>query len=74
MTEELVRQFIPACLVEIRKRLEKALVRARSAEACVGDDTLDVALEIALDIEILTYEANVFLNAASLAHRIAVET
>ncbi|HEX3869429.1 MAG TPA: hypothetical protein VHV77_03230 [Pirellulales bacterium] len=73
MTEDLAGQLIPACLLAMRERLEKALARARAAEACLGGDTLDIALQVALDVEVLTYEANVLLNAASLIHRMAGE-
>jgi hypothetical protein len=52
---------------------KKALARARAAEACLVGGTLDIALQVALELEVLTYEANVLLNAASLIHRIAGE-
>lgn len=73
MTEDMVQQFVSACLVMMGERLEKAVARARSAEGCISPGTRDVLLQIALDIEILTCEVNVLLNAASLVHRIAAD-
>jgi hypothetical protein len=52
------------------RRLDEAASLSRAAEACGKAGDLGKAIEIALDTEQLTYEANVLLNAASLMHRI----
>lgn len=57
-------------LTLMRKRLDEAAGLGRAAEACAKAGNLGKALEIALDIEQLTYEVNTLLNAASLMNRI----
>ena len=57
-------------LVEMRERLDRATSIAKAAEACAEAGNIEKAIEIALDIEQLTYEVNTFLNAASMIHRI----
>jgi hypothetical protein len=62
--------FIPAYLVELRKRLDQAAELARAAEACAATGGPDAALDVAFDIEQHLYEATTLLNAASLLNRI----
>lgn len=57
-------------LTLMRERLDEAAGLGRAAEACAKAGKLGKAIEIALDIEQLTYEVNTLLNAASLMNRI----
>lgn len=57
-------------LTLMRERLDEAAGLGRAAEACAKAGNLGKAIEIALDIELLTYEVNTLLNAASLMNRI----
>ena len=61
---------IKAFLKEMRERLEQATSIARAAEACAESGNAEKAIEIALDIEQLIYEVNIFLNAASVINRV----
>ena len=61
----LVMQF-----VSMRERLDQAAGLWQAAEACAKAGNIGKAIEIALDIEQLTYEVNTLLNAASLMNRI----
>jgi hypothetical protein len=70
MTDDLANQFVRACIPTIREHLESAVARARSAEASLASGDLDFAMQIALDIEMPTYEAKVLLDAVSLIRRI----
>lgn len=53
----------------IRERLDQAASLGQAAEACGKAGNVAKAIEIALDVEQLTYEVNTLLNAASLMHR-----
>lgn len=57
-------------LAELQQKLEEAAGIAKAAEACCETGNLAKAVEIALDVEQLIYEAGTFLNAASLLNRI----
>ena len=57
-------------LVLMRERLDEAASLGQAAEACGKAGNIAKAIEIALDIEQLTYEVNTLLNAASLMNRI----
>jgi hypothetical protein len=57
-------------LVLMRERLDQAAGLGQAAEACAKTGNIGKAIEIALDIEQLTYEVNTLLNAASLMNRI----
>lgn len=57
-------------LVELRQKLEEAAGVAKAADACCESGNPAKAVEIALDVEQLIYEAGIFLNAASLLNRI----
>lgn len=57
-------------LVLMRERLDQAARLGQTAEACAKTGNIGKAIEIALDIEQLTYEVNTLLNAASLMNRI----
>lgn len=57
-------------LSELRHRLEEAASIAKAADACSGAGNPAKAVEIALDVEQLIYEAGTLLNAASLLNRI----
>ena len=54
----------------MRERLDQAAGLGQAAEACAKAGNIGKAIEIALDIEQLTYEVNTLLNAASLMNRI----
>lgn len=54
----------------MRERLDQAAGLGQTAEACAKAGNIGKAIEIALDIEQLTYEVNTLLNAASLMNRI----
>jgi hypothetical protein len=73
MTPELAADVVPVFLAEIRKKLQGALASATAAEAYAKDGGIDGAVQIALDIEVLTYEAKLLLDAASLVNRLAGE-
>lgn len=61
---------IHSFLLEMRNRLSEAGSIATAAEACAAAGNMQKAIEVALDIEQLTYEAGRLLDAASLLHRI----
>lgn len=56
---------------EMRERLERAAGIGKAAEACAESGNIEKAIEIALDVEQLSYEVNTFLNAASMINRIS---
>lgn len=57
-------------LALMRVRLDEASSLGQAAEACATAGNIRKAIEIALDVEQLTYEVNTLLNAASLMNRI----
>ncbi len=57
-------------LAELRQKLEEAAGVAKAADACPGAGNPAKAVEIALDVEQLIYDAGTLLNAASLLNRI----
>jgi hypothetical protein len=57
-------------LALMRERLDQAASLGQAAQACAKSGNIGKAIEIALDIEQLTYEVNTLLNAASLMNRI----
>jgi hypothetical protein len=57
-------------LSELSHRLEEAASIAKAADACSGAGNPAKAVEIALDVEQLIYDAGTLLNAASLLNRI----
>jgi hypothetical protein len=71
MDSQVAETTIKTYLNEIRSRLDKAAGIGRAADACAGAGFHDKGLEVALDIELLLYEATTLLNAASLINRIA---
>lgn len=60
-------------LAQIREKLEQASSIAKAADACAVAGNPEKAVEIALGIEHLTFDAGTLLNAASLLNHI-VET
>jgi hypothetical protein len=66
-TEAAIKTF----LSEIRRRLDEAAAIAKAAEVCAQSGTVDKAVEVALNIEQLAYEATRLLDAASLLNRIS---
>lgn len=54
----------------MRERLDEAAGLGRAAETCVNSGHIEKAIQIALEVEQLTYEVNTLLNAASLINRI----
>jgi hypothetical protein len=73
MGPQAVETTLKAFLKEIRFRLAEASSIAGAAEACAQAGNLDKGIEIALDVESLTYEVNTLLNAAALINRIQKE-
>ena len=57
-------------LTLMRERLDQASALGQAAEACGTAGNIPKAIEIALDVEQLAYEAETLLNAASLINRI----
>lgn len=57
-------------LTELNDRLAKAAELGKASAACVSAGSYVAALDVAMDIEQLLYEATTLLNAASLVHRI----
>jgi len=57
-------------LTLMRERLDQAASLGQAAEACGKAGNIQKVIEIALDVEQLTYEVNTLLNAASLMQRI----
>ena len=71
MDAHVLEATLKAHISEMRDRLEKATGFAKAASACAEAGKISKAIEIVLDIEQLIYEVNIFLNAASLMHRIS---
>jgi hypothetical protein len=61
---------IKFCLAQIRKNLEQAASIAKAADACAEAGNPEKAVEIALSVEHLTFDANTLLNAATLINRL----
>jgi hypothetical protein len=57
-------------LALMRERLDQAASLGQTAETYAKSGNIGKAIEIALDIEQLTYEVSTLLNAASLMNRI----
>lgn len=57
-------------LTELSRRLDRAAELGRAAAACVSAGSHEAALDVAMDVEQLLYEATTLLNAASLLNRI----
>jgi hypothetical protein len=70
MDAQTIEITIKLYLREIRARLDRAASIAKAAEACSDAGNVEKGIEIALDVEQLTYEANTLLNAASLINRL----
>jgi hypothetical protein len=70
MDLNIVRASIRFFLAELRQKLEEAAGIAKAADACCESGNSAKAVEIALDVEQLIYEAGIFLNAASLLNQI----
>lgn len=62
---------IRTIITEMRQRLEEAASIAKAADLCVEAGGMNKAIEIALEIEQLCYEASRLLDSASLLARIA---
>lgn len=72
--EQAIRDTVlMAHLTLMRERLDRAASLGRAAEACGKAGNVSTAIEIALDVEQLSYEVDALLNAASLIHRITSE-
>jgi hypothetical protein len=67
---ETVETTIKVYLSQMRVLLDEAAGIAKAAEACADAGSFRKGIEIALDVEQLLYEVNMFLNAASLIHRL----
>jgi hypothetical protein len=63
--------FVQIALPLIRERLVAALSTAERAEAILRRERTGSAVRAILDVEVLTYDANTLLNAASLVNRLA---
>ena len=70
MDANIAATTIKFCLSRIREDLAQAASIAKAANACFEAGHPQKAIEVALDIEQLIYEARTLLNAASLLNRI----
>ncbi len=70
LTPETAETTLNVFLQEMRGRLDDAASIGKAAAACAETGNVHKGIEIALDIEQLLYEANIFLNAASMIHRL----
>lgn len=70
MDAEVLESALKAHILHMHERLSRAAGIATAAKACADTGNISKAIEIALDIEQLTYEVNTLLNAASLMQRI----
>lgn len=57
-------------LALMRERPDQGACLGQTAQTCAKSGNIGKAIEIALDIEQLTYEVNTPLNAASLINRL----
>jgi hypothetical protein len=73
MDRNITEIAIKIILSEMSQRLKDASGIAQAAEHCAQAGNIDKAVEIALDIEQLAYEAGRLLDAASLLNRISKE-
>lgn len=71
MTPEITEHTIQVFLRHMHDRLDQASSIAKAAQVCADGGNFEKAIEIALDVEVLTHEANTLLNAASLVNRLA---
>jgi hypothetical protein len=55
----------------IRERLDEAAAVAKAAEACADAGKPDKAVGIVRNVEYLVCDVNMFLNAASMIHRMS---
>jgi len=70
MDADVAATAIKFCLSLIRQKLEEAASISKAADACSEAGNPEKAIEIALDVEQLIYEAGTLLNAASMLNRI----
>ena len=70
MDQATIDSVLMTHLTLMRERLDEAASIGRAAEACSKAGNVAKAIEIANDIEQLTYEVNTLLNSASLMNRI----
>jgi len=70
MDDNTLELVIKAQIAQIARRMGEAAGLAKAAEAGANAGNIPKAIEIALDLEPLLYEANTLLNGASLMHRI----
>jgi hypothetical protein len=71
MDSEMLEVTLKVSIAEMSVRLGNAASIARAANACAEAGNIEKAIQVAMDVEQLTYEANTLLNAASLIYRIA---
>ena len=70
MDQATLNSVLKTHLTSMPERLDEAASIGRAAEACGKAGNIAKAIEIAKDIEQLTYEVNTLLNSASLINRI----
>ncbi len=73
MDRPIVESAIKIFLREIGIRLAEAASVAKAAQVCADQGNVTKAVEIVLDVEQMTYEANNLLNSASTLNRIVPE-
>jgi hypothetical protein len=71
MDRDATEKAIKVFLREIHERLGSASRVAAATEACANAGNVDKGVEVALDIEQLTYEASRLLDAASFINRLS---
>jgi hypothetical protein len=69
MDRAVAENAIAMMIGEMRTRLDDASGIARAAQVCANEGNIEKAVEIALDVEQLSYEASNLLNAASTINR-----
>ena len=70
MDAQIVETTLKIHIAQLWERLEPAASIAKVADVCAESGNISKAIEIALDVEQQIYEANTFLNAASMINRI----
>ena len=71
MDARIIETTLQFYITEMRERLDTAAGIAKAADACATAGNTAKAIEIALDVEMIIYEVNTLLNAASLINRIS---
>ena len=69
MADETIKGTLAVLFPMITSRLKQARDIAAAAESCAGSGNFEADFRVLLNVEQHTYEAGMFLNAASLIRR-----